>query len=114
MRNARRGFEQGVANVGGQSAANVGSGASAANAATSANTPNTIVKRDGSGNLLAVNDDWGNSSQVSEILASTIPPVNPRESAIVATLGGGNYTAIVRSVDGTPGVALVEVFDLDQ
>jgi hypothetical protein len=35
------------------------------------------------------------------------------EAAIVATLGAGNYTAIVRSVDGTPGVALVEVFDLD-
>jgi hypothetical protein len=69
--------------------------------------------RDGSGNLIAVNDDWGNSSQVSEILASTIPPVNPRESAIVATLGAGNYTAIVRGVDGTSGIALVEVFDLD-
>jgi hypothetical protein len=69
--------------------------------------------RDGSGNLLAVNDDWGTSSQVSEILASTIPPVNPKEAAIVATLGAGNYTAVVRSADGTAGVALVEVFDLD-
>jgi hypothetical protein len=69
--------------------------------------------RDGSGNLLAVNDDWNNGPQVAEILASTIPPPNPKESAIVATLGAGNYTAIVRSADGTPGVALVEVFDLD-
>jgi hypothetical protein len=69
--------------------------------------------RDGSGNLLAVNDDWGTSSQVDEILSSTIPPVNPLESAIVATLGAGNYTAIVRGVDGKSGVALVEVFDLD-
>jgi hypothetical protein len=69
--------------------------------------------RDGSGNLLAVNDDWSNSDQVADILASTIPPVNSLESAIVATLGAGNYTAIVRSVDGTPGVCLVEVFDLD-
>jgi Matrixin len=69
--------------------------------------------RDGSGTLLAVNDDWANGSQVPEILASTIPPVNPKESAIVATLGGGNYTAILRGVDGTSGIALVEVFDLD-
>jgi hypothetical protein len=69
--------------------------------------------RDGSGNLLAVNDDWGTSSQVNEILASTIPPVNPKEAAIVATLGAGNYTTVVRSADGTAGVALVEVFDLD-
>ena len=69
--------------------------------------------RDGSGNLIAYNDDWGTSGQVSEILASTIPPVNPLESAIVATLGAGNYTAIVRSVDGSAGVGLVEVYDLD-
>jgi hypothetical protein len=69
--------------------------------------------RDASGNVLAVNDDWGTSSQVSEILASTIPPVNPLESAIVATLGSGNYTAVVRGDGGTLGVALVEVFDLD-
>jgi hypothetical protein len=83
------------------------------NAITGALVDPVLELRDGSGNLLAVNDDWGNSSQVSAILATTIPPVNPRESAIVATLGGGNYTAIVRGVDGTSGIALVEVFDLD-
>jgi hypothetical protein len=69
--------------------------------------------RDGSGNLLAVNDDWGSSAQVTDILATTIPPVNALESAIVATLNAGNYTAIVRGLDNTAGVALVEVFDLD-
>ena len=42
-----------VASVGGQTAANVASGAVAANAATSANVPNTIVKRDSLGNFLA-------------------------------------------------------------
>jgi hypothetical protein len=73
----------------------------------------TLELRDASGNLVAFNDDWGTSSQVAEILASTIPPVNPLEAAIVAPLGTGNYTAIVRSADGSPGVALVEVFDLD-
>lgn len=84
-----------------------------ANAITGALADPVLELRDTSGNLLAVNDDWANGSQVSEILASTIPPVNPLESAIVATLGGGNYTAIVRGVDGTSGIALVEVFDLD-
>ena len=69
--------------------------------------------RDGSGNLLAVNDDWNRSSQVNDIVATTIPPVNSRESAIVATLNAGNYTAIVRGVDNSSGVGLVEVFDLD-
>jgi len=42
-----------VATVGGQTAANVASGVLAANTATSANTPNTIVKRDGSGSFAA-------------------------------------------------------------
>ncbi|HYJ03575.1 MAG TPA: matrixin family metalloprotease [Chthoniobacterales bacterium] len=69
--------------------------------------------RDGSGNLLAVNDDWGGSTQVNDILATTIPPVNALESAVVASLNAGNYTAIVRGLDNTSGVALVEVFDLD-
>jgi hypothetical protein len=84
------------------------------NAITGALADPTLELRDGSGNLLAYNDDWGTSGQVAEIIGSTIPPVNPLESAIVATLGSGNYTAIVRSVDGSAGVALVEVYDLDQ
>ncbi|PYI92444.1 MAG: hypothetical protein DME97_08945 [Verrucomicrobia bacterium] len=83
------------------------------NAITGALPDPVLELRDASGTLLAVNDDWGNSSQVSEILESTIPPVNPLESAIVATLSAGNYTAIVRGVNGASGVALVEVFDLD-
>ena len=69
--------------------------------------------RDGSGNLLAVNDDWGNSPQAADIVATTVPPTNNLESAIIATLGSGNYTAIVRGANNTAGVGLVEVFDLD-
>lgn len=42
-----------VNSVGGSSAANIHSAELAANAATSTNTPNTIVKRDGSGNFSA-------------------------------------------------------------
>jgi hypothetical protein len=68
---------------------------------------------DASGNLIAINDDWGTSSQVSAIVSSGIPPVNSLESAIVALLQNGNYTAIVRDANGGSGVALVEVFDLD-
>lgn len=68
---------------------------------------------DGNGNALAVNDDWSNSPQVAEIVATGLPPVNNSESAIVKTLGPGNYTAVVRGVNNTTGVALVEVYDLD-
>ena len=73
----------------------------------------TLELRDGSGTLLAVNDDWGNSAQAADIVATTVPPTNNLESAIIATLGSGNYTAIVRGVNNTAGVGLVEVFDLD-
>jgi hypothetical protein len=68
---------------------------------------------DGSGTLIAGNDDWANSPQASEIIQSTVPPTNNLESAVVATLGPGNYTAVVRGVNNTTGVGLVEVYDLD-
>jgi hypothetical protein len=69
--------------------------------------------RDGSGNLMAVNDNWVASTQAADIVATTLAPSHPRESAILATLGRGNYTAILRGVNNTSGVALVEVYDLD-
>jgi hypothetical protein len=68
---------------------------------------------DGSGTLIAANDDWGNSTQASEIIRSTVAPVNALESAVIATLGPGNYTAVVRGINDTTGVGLVEVYDLD-
>lgn len=73
----------------------------------------TLELRDGNGGLLAANDDWNTSPQAGEIIATTIPPTNNRESAIVTTLGAGNYTAIVRGVNQTSGVGLVESYDLD-
>ena len=42
-----------------------------------------------------------------------MPPTNDLESAIVADLVAGNYTAIVSGAAGGTGVALVEVYDLD-
>jgi hypothetical protein len=69
--------------------------------------------RDSSGVLVALNDNWINSPQYAEIVASTVPPPNTMESAIISTCGPGSYTAIVRGVNNTSGVALVEVYDLD-
>jgi hypothetical protein len=68
---------------------------------------------DGNGNALAVNDDWSDGSQAAEIVATGLPPANNLESAIVRTLGPGNYTAVVRGWNNTAGVGLVEVYDLD-
>ena len=43
-----------------------------------------------------------------------MPPSNDLESAIVATLDPGAYTAIVSGKNGGTGIALVEAYDLDQ
>ncbi len=74
----------------------------------------TLSLHDGNGALIAFNDNW-RSDQEAEIIATSIPPSNDLESAIVATLpaNGGSYTAIVRGNNGASGVALVEVYDLN-
>ena len=80
--------------------------------------PNPLA--DGSGALIASNDNWQQtiiggiitSDQVQAIQNSGYAPGDPRESAIIANLPPGNYTAIVRGVNNTTGVALVEVYDL--
>jgi hypothetical protein len=61
------------------------------------------------------NDNWRDDPvQEAAILADGIPPSNDLESAIDATLNPGAYTAIVRGNGNTSGVALVEVYDLNQ
>jgi len=78
----------------------------------------TLELRDGTGALLASNDDWKTSGSADRqaIIDSTIPPTNDLESAIVATLpaNGAGYTAIVRGAHNTTGIAVLEVYDLDQ
>ena len=59
------------------------------------------------------NDDW-RDTQEAEIAATGLPPTNDFESAIVATLVPGAYTAVVKGKNSTSGVALIEVYDLNQ
>jgi Matrixin len=66
---------------------------------------------DGAGAVIQSNDDW-RETQEQEIIATTVPPTNDRESAIVADLAPGSYTAVVAGVSGGTGVALVEIYDL--
>src|SRR4029077_741679 len=70
--------------------------------------------------LIASNNDWATTiiggiithNQVRDIQASGYVPSDGRESAIIADLPPGNYAAIVRGVNNTTGVALVEAYDL--
>jgi hypothetical protein len=75
----------------------------------------------GNGALIGTNDDWQSTiiggvitgNQANDIQNSGHVPTAASESAIIANLQPGNYTAIVQGVNNTTGVALVEVYDLD-
>jgi hypothetical protein len=70
---------------------------------------------------LATNNNWRTtniggiiqSNQSIDIIATTVPPSNDAEAAIVATLNPGSYTAVLRGADGGTGIGLMEIYDLD-
>jgi hypothetical protein len=68
--------------------------------------------RDTNGELIASNDNW-RTDQEAEIITTGLAPSNDLESAIVRTLAPSNYTAIVRGVNSTAGIALVEAYGLN-
>ncbi|MEY2576047.1 MAG: hypothetical protein QOF80_1534, partial [Verrucomicrobiota bacterium] len=72
---------------------------------------------DGNGATITTNDNWKISdatgqSQEADIRASGAPPSDDRESALLATLAPGNYTAVVRGKNNTIGIGLVEAYNL--
>ena len=69
----------------------------------------------GPGNtLIAMNDNWRHDPEsVPELAAAGMEPTRWRESAKVATLPPGAYTAVVAGKNGSMGTALVEVYDGD-
>lgn len=92
-------------------------GPSLAPGITNALADPTLELRDGQGTLVGSNDNWKTNdqtqqSQEAEVRATTLPPSNDLESAIVVTLPAGPYTAIVAGKNGGVGVALVEAYTL--
>ena len=72
----------------------------------------TLEVYDGNGNLLRSNDDWKDAPNRTEIELTGLAPGNDRESAVLLLLTPGNYTSIVRGVNGTTGIALAEAYKL--
>ncbi|HEX3966359.1 MAG TPA: hypothetical protein VHW70_00200 [Edaphobacter sp.] len=72
----------------------------------------TLDLYDGNGAILGSNNDWISAPNHAQIQATGLAPSDSRESAILMTLAPGNYTAIVRGVNGTTGVALLETYAL--
>jgi hypothetical protein len=81
---------------------------------TDALADTTLELHDRNGALLRFNDNWRDDPvQAAQIIASGLAPSSNLESAIVATLQPGNYTAVVRGKNSRQGVALAEVYDVD-
>ncbi len=82
----------------------------------------TLELHDSSGALIAANNNWRvtqqggviTGDQQAAIEATDLAPADDLESAIVATLAPGGYTAIVRGTNDGTGIALAEVYDLNQ
>ena len=73
----------------------------------------TLELYDSNGSLFASNDNW-RSDQEADIIATAVAPTDHREAAVVQTLIPGAYTGIVRGAGSATGVALIEVFALNQ
>ena len=71
---------------------------------------------DGNGQPVASNDNWRTNADADrqEIIAAGLAPTNDLESVLISTVSPGNFTAVVRGVLGTTGLAVVEGYDLDR
>jgi hypothetical protein len=63
--------------------------------------------------VIGTNDGWGNAGNAAQLLASGFAPSNPIESAILADLAPGAYTAIVTGAASGTGVGIVAVYEVD-
>ena len=61
--------------------------------------------------MLGPDSRFVSAKQVRDIQASGYAPNDGRESAIIANLPPGNYAAVVRSVNNTTGLGLVEGYE---
>lgn len=59
--------------------------------------------------VVVSNDNW-KDHQEAEIEATGLAPSDPSESAVLASLAPGSYTAVVRGKNKTTGTALMEVY----
>jgi Tol biopolymer transport system component len=71
----------------------------------------TLELFDHTGALIARNDNWVENQ--AEIGATGLAPSSLFESALAPSLPPGAYTAVVRGKDGSTGVGLVELYDLE-
>ncbi len=67
---------------------------------------------DSTGQEVAANDDWATDIDSERLTANGLAPHDPLEAALVVDLAQGAYTAVVTGSNATPGIGLVEAYDL--
>jgi hypothetical protein len=73
----------------------------------------TLALYNGNGTLIISNDDWkDDEAQAHVIKIAGLAPTDDRESALVANLTPGPYTAIVAGKNGGIGIGVVEIYNL--
>jgi hypothetical protein len=75
--------------------------------------PEVTLVRSSDQAIIATNDDWQSDANHAQLQASGFAPGDPREAGLYVTLSPGAYTAIVSGKDGTTGVSVVGVFEVD-
>jgi outer membrane protein assembly factor BamB len=69
---------------------------------------------DGQSVLLRSNDDWGGGADLVAAFTATgaFKFTTTKDSVLLVTLAPGSYTAVVRSANGSSGLALVEIYEV--
>ena len=62
--------------------------------------------------LIAINDNWQSDPHNFIVESNGLAPANPLESAVARSLAPGAYTVVVTGKDATPGIGLVELYDI--
>jgi photosystem II stability/assembly factor-like uncharacterized protein len=73
-----------------------------------------VLELHGPGAFVTITNNNWRDAQEAEIQTTGIPPSADLEPAIVVTLVPGAYTAIIKGNGDTSGIALMEVYDLNQ
>lgn len=70
----------------------------------------TIELHDATGAIVRSNDGWMNGPDAEELRTLKLAPGSVNESALIASLEAGAYTAVVRGGASESGIGLVEVY----
>jgi arylsulfate sulfotransferase len=66
-----------------------------------------------SGTLVATNDNWQSDPNHFIVESNGLAPADQLDSAVARSLAPGAYTVVVTGKDPTPGIGLVEVYDIE-